>query len=91
MEVLDLNELSDEGAFFEDAFEQKLSSFNWERYADKTVRITSCGLINVPGWVYLQVGIELSKRASKIFYGDAKNPKRIYRREVPKGRNNLHS
>lgn len=81
MEVLELKDLSEEGVFFEDDFEQRFHAFNWGQFNDKAVRISACGLDNIPAWVYLLVGIELAKHARKIFFGDSKQPKRIFKRE----------
>ena len=80
MEILELKDFSEDGAFFEDLFDQKFAQFDWGRYDDKAVRISNCGLTDVPGWVYLFVGIELSKHARKIFFGDRHDPKKIYKK-----------
>ena len=82
MEILELSDFSDNGAFFEDLFDEKFRNYNWDRFNGKPARISNCGLTNVPGWAYLLVGIELAKRAQKISFGDSKNPKRIFRRET---------
>ncbi len=81
MEVLELTDFAENGVIFEAAFDQKFREYNWERFNGKAVRISNCGLQIVPGWVYITVGIELAGRARKIFYGDAKEPKRLYRRD----------
>lgn len=80
MVVLELKDLSEDGVFFEDSFEQKFRAYDWSRFDNQAVRVSNCGLDIVPGWVYLTVGIELAKRARKIFFGDAYEPKRIFKR-----------
>ena len=81
MEILEISDFAEEGVFFEESFDRRVSSYKWDRFDDKPVRISNCGLTDVPGWVYLQIGIQLSGRAKKIFFGDPKNPKKLYSRE----------
>ena len=81
MEILEISEFSEEGVFFEESFDRRVAAFDWSRFNDKPVRVSNCGLTDVPGWVYLQIGIQLSGRAKKIFFGDPKNPKKLYSRE----------
>ena len=81
MELLELRDFSDKGAFFEDDFDKKFAAYDWNRFNKKAVRISNCGLTNVPGWAYLIIGIELSKRAKRIYFGDNYDPKKIFRRE----------
>lgn len=82
MELLELKDFSEGGAFFEDDFDKKFKLFDWKRFDDKAVRISACGLPHIPAWVYLLIGIELSKHARKIFFGDSAQPKRIFKRET---------
>ncbi len=86
MEVLELKDLAEDGVFFEDAFERKCRDYDWSRFDDKAVRVSNCGLHNVPGWAYMMIGIELAGRARKIFYGDTKEPKRLFKRDDPTGK-----
>jgi hypothetical protein len=78
MEVLELNDFALDGAFFEDLFDERFNSYNWGRFDGKAVRVSNCGLTDVPGWVYLAVGIELSRRSRKIFFGDKHNPRKVF-------------
>jgi hypothetical protein len=80
MEVLELQEFSQEGIFLEDDFDRLVAEFDWDSLRDKAVRVSNCSLTNVPGWVYLKIGFELAGRARKVFFGDHKNPKRIFKR-----------
>jgi hypothetical protein len=82
MEILELRDFAVEGIFTEADFDRKIGEFDWSRFADKSVRVSNCGLTQVPGWVYLQVGIQLAGRARKVFFGDVHSPKRIYKRET---------
>ena len=77
MEVLELKDFALAGAFFEDLFDERIRSYDWGRFDGKAVRISNCGLTDVPGWVYLTVGIELSRRSRKIFFGDKHNPRKV--------------
>ncbi len=81
MEILELKDFSENGAIFEDSFDRKFRAYDWERFNGKAVRVSNCGLHNVPGWVYIMVGIELAPRARKVFYGDAGQPKRLFKRD----------
>ncbi len=81
MELIELKDFSNEGVFFEDDFDLKFRAYDWKRLDDKAVRISACGLEQIPAWVYLLVGIELSKHARKIFFGDSSQPKRIFKRD----------
>ncbi len=81
MEVLELKDFAVDGAFFEDEFDVRFRSYNWQRFDDEAVRVSNCGLTDVPGWVYLAIGIELSRRARKIFFGDVHNPRKLFSRE----------
>lgn len=78
MEILELGELSEEGLFPEEEFDRKVKRLDWSRFQNKSVRVSNCGLTQVPGWVYLKVGIELALRARKVFFGDVHNPKKLY-------------
>lgn len=80
MQILELRDLSDAGAFFEDSFETRWRGYDWSRFDDQSVRVSNCGLSAVPGWVYLRVGIELAQRARRVFFGDQKHPMRVYKR-----------
>jgi hypothetical protein len=80
MEILELKDFAQDGAFFEDLFDARFAAFDWQRFDDKAVRVSNCGLTDVPGWVYLSVGIELSQRARKIFFGDNHNPRKLFTR-----------
>jgi hypothetical protein len=80
MEILELKDFAQDGAFFEDFFDARFTAFDWQRFDDKAVRVSNCGLTDVPGWVYLSVGIELSQRARKIFFGDNHNPRKLFTR-----------
>ena len=85
MELLELKDFARDGVFFEDHFDEVFSSYDWDRFNDKAVRVSNCGMHNVPGWVYLQIGIELAKRARKVFFGDSNKPKRIFKRSEVTG------
>lgn len=85
MEVLELKQFSDNGVFVEEVFDRKVEAFDWFRFRDMSVRVSSCGLTQVPGWVYLQIGIELAGQARKVFFGDVHNPKRVFRRKSTLG------
>ena len=81
MELLELKDFSEDGVFFEDDFDKRFKAFDWKQFNDKSVRISACGLEQIPAWVYLLIGIELSRHARKIFFGDSNQPKRIFKRE----------
>jgi hypothetical protein len=85
MEILELKDFSEGDIFSEDHFDRKVLEFDWERFRDKAVRVSNCGLTQVPGWVYMQIGIELAWRARKVFFGDPHNPRRVFRREAEVG------
>jgi hypothetical protein len=82
MEILELKDFAIDGAFFEDDFDTRFATYNWQRFDDQAVRVSNCGLTDVPGWVYLTVGIELSQRARKIFFGDNHNPRKLFVRDA---------
>ena len=84
MELLELKDFSDGGAFFEDDFDKKFKAFDWTKFNDKSVRISPCGLELIPAWVHLLIGIKLSRHARKIFFGDSGQPKRIFKRDENK-------
>jgi hypothetical protein len=81
MEILELKDFAQEGAFFEESFDAQFANYDWRRFDDKAVRISNCGLTDVTGWVYLSIGIELSQRARKIFFGDNHNPRKLFTRK----------
>ena len=78
MEILELKDFANKGAFFEDDFDARFAAYDWRRFDNKAVRISNCGLTDVPGWVYLSVGIELSQRARKIYFGDNHDPRKLF-------------
>jgi hypothetical protein len=82
MEILELKDFANEGVFFEADFDARFAAYGWQRLDGKAVRVSNCGLTDVPGWVYLSVGIELSQRARKIFFGDNHNPRKLFVRGV---------
>jgi len=82
MEILELKDFANKGAFFEDDFDVRFAAYDWQRFNNKVVRVSNCGLTDVPGWVYLSVGIELSQRACKIFFGDNHNPRTLSTRKA---------
>ncbi|MCX6833190.1 MAG: DUF2480 family protein [candidate division Zixibacteria bacterium] len=82
MEILELKDFANQGAFFEDDFDARFAACDWQRFDVQAVRISNCGLTDVPGWVYLSVGIELSQRARKIFFGDNHNPRKLFVRKA---------
>lgn len=82
MEVLELKDFAEDGIFAEEVFDRKVAEHDWERYRDQAVRVSGCSLSHVPGWVFLQIGVELAGRARKILYGDRHNPKRVFNRET---------
>jgi len=82
MEILELKDFAQDGVFFEDYFDTQFQTYDWQRFDDKAVRVSNCGLNVVPGWVYLTVGIELSRRARKIFFGDNHNPRKLFVRKT---------
>jgi hypothetical protein len=82
MEILELKDFAQDGVFFETFFDTQFAAYNWRRFDDQAVRVSNCGLNDVPGWVYLSVGIELSHRARKIFFGDNHNPRKLFTRET---------
>lgn len=76
-----MKDFSDDGVFFEDDFDKRFQAFDWKQFDDKAVRISACGLEQIPAWVHLLIGIELSRHARKIFFGDSSQPKRIFKRD----------
>jgi hypothetical protein len=80
VEILELRDFALEGAFFEDTFDERFRAYNWSRFDNQPVRVSSCGLTDVPGWVYLSIGIELAGRARKIFFGDKHHPRKLFSR-----------
>lgn len=82
MEILELKDFAFDGAFFEDDFDARFGGYDWQRFDGKAVRVSNCGLTDVPGWVYLSIGIELSQRARKIFFGDNHNPRKLFARKT---------
>jgi hypothetical protein len=81
MIILELRDFAADGVFFEDVFDERFRQCNWSRFDGQAVRVSNCGLTEVPGWVYLAVGIELAGRARKIFFGDVHNPRKLFSRE----------
>jgi hypothetical protein len=90
METLELRDFANKGAFFEDDFDARFAAFNWQKFDDKAVRVSSCGLTEVPGWVYLSIGIELSQRARKIFFGDNHNARKLFARKTDANSKAIH-
>lgn len=84
MEILELKDFAAEGVFFEDAFDHRVASYDWQRFDGRSVRVSNCGLKEVPAWVYLTIGIELSGRARKIFFGDPHKPRKLFPRTSDK-------
>lgn len=82
MQILELKDFAEDGIFAEDEFDRKVATHDWEQYRDQAVRISSCALSQIPGWVFLQIGVELAGRARKIFFGDPHNPKKVFNRET---------
>jgi hypothetical protein len=82
MEILELKDFANKGVFFEQDFDSRFGAYDWQRFDDQAVRVSNCGLTDVPGWVYLSIGIELSKRARKIFFGDNHNPRKLFARKT---------
>ncbi len=81
MVVLELSDFSEDGIFAEEAFDSKFAEHDWTQYRDQAVRISGCGLTQVPGWVFLQIGIALAAQARKVLFGDRHTPKRVFSRK----------
>lgn len=70
----DLEAVLGEEIFREETLRRKLETLDWSQFKDQPVLIRGCGRMLIPTWAYLVCALELSRVASKLYFGDEHAP-----------------
>ncbi len=83
MDILDLTAFMENGIITETAFFEKVESFNWEQYRDRSVLVKGCGTTIIPPWAFMTVAARLAQVARRVHYGNEHTSVSIFSRIAP--------
>tara|TARA_B100002051_G_C16674581_1_gene606380 strand:+ start:893 stop:1396 length:504 start_codon:yes stop_codon:yes gene_type:complete len=70
---LDFTDFIENGILIEKQFREKLKNYNWSKFNDKYVYVTSGEEVIIPSWAFILLSYHLSNNCLDYIYGELKS------------------